>query len=753
MQEARSMIYVNISNTYSSMANTGIQRVVREIFRRLYKSKDFSFIVYDQGKFYHLDEQCGSENFLNRKKIKLTDEFKLSKIKPGDIFFDIDASWGDPYEIDEIFKFVKKNGAGIYKMHFDAVPILFPEYSHPNTVFRYAENFFKSMKYVDRWICISKTVKNDLIKISGEHNLKIENVKVLDLGAEIKTGKENVSDRVKKISDDEYIICVGTIEPRKNYDLVIDVFDEIIKIQSLDYMKLVIVGKAGWNNEAIINRITSHPEYDERLIWLDNANDSELSLLYEKSIASFCLSHYEGYGLPLIEALSRGVFVIYTKGTSLEEVANGFGKPVEPTVESVMQALLAYLNSQNDFQLINYTAKTWNDTCHDLIDIFQSDSIFMGKKLNFQNKLDAKIRQAVIISIRPEKMLRLINSIREKCTFLTEAIILTSDIMYKRMFELMRTTGFKIKLIKESDLNLTQLPGDHLRRNTYLRMNLYNNSFVDDDFIAMDDDSIIVDEVRESDFIDDHRHIGYYFKEDGQNWLGAFPMPTSFDEGIFRTINYLKENDLTTYLFNSHQPQIINKNISNIVLPIADKFGLDEWSSYFNIGKHLFPENFKFLNYITAGWPIDSSNWLPTAPPEKVKFFNDFPENSCLDLSQNLVGKWLLDIESEIINRDLTSPRGISLNLCTGGLFFSSDTLNSFATRNILIPIISSEIIEYIKYKFTSIVVEYSFQEVPNFIHIPVDRLGGVKNFLLEVEVRIKNQGLTKKAFLNIFLK
>nr|WP_246331859.1 glycosyltransferase [Brevundimonas mediterranea] len=94
---------------------------------------------------------------------------------------------------------------------------------------------------------------------------------------------------------------VGTLEPRKGHQGVLDAFDRLWREGFVG--NLVIVGRAGWKVASLLERLRAHPEHGKRLHWLDNASDETLMRLYEASDGVLLASFAEGFGLPLTEAL------------------------------------------------------------------------------------------------------------------------------------------------------------------------------------------------------------------------------------------------------------------------------------------------------------------------------------------------------------------------------------------------------------------------------------------------------------------
>jgi len=102
-----------------------------------------------------------------------------------------------------------------------------------------------------------------------------------------------------------YFLMVGTIEPRKGYQIALDAFERLWS-DGVN-VSLVIVGRPGWLTDQLVTRLASHKEKGRRLLWMDDANDAQLEAAYRGAKALIAASEAEGFGLPLVEAMLRGV--------------------------------------------------------------------------------------------------------------------------------------------------------------------------------------------------------------------------------------------------------------------------------------------------------------------------------------------------------------------------------------------------------------------------------------------------------------
>jgi glycosyltransferase involved in cell wall biosynthesis len=101
-----------------------------------------------------------------------------------------------------------------------------------------------------------------------------------------------------------FVLMVGTLEPRKGHSDVIAAFDTLWCRGRKE--RLVLIGRPGWQIKALRRRILQHPEYGSRLLWFDDIDDNTLVAFYKACAGVIIASHGEGFGLPLIEALSHG---------------------------------------------------------------------------------------------------------------------------------------------------------------------------------------------------------------------------------------------------------------------------------------------------------------------------------------------------------------------------------------------------------------------------------------------------------------
>lgn len=176
--------------------------------------------------------------------------------------------------------------------------------------------FFKpSVKYADHIITMSEFIKKSIVEYFG-----------ID-GAKIATIYEGVSNKFRPYEKNEvlsvldryglkkpFILSVGTLEPRKNYPILLQAFKHL----KIDY-DLVVVGKKGWKADNVFTTIRNLG-LENRVIILGYVNGEDMPYLYNAAEVFVFPSIYEGFGLPVLEALASGVAVVCSNSSSLPEV-------------------------------------------------------------------------------------------------------------------------------------------------------------------------------------------------------------------------------------------------------------------------------------------------------------------------------------------------------------------------------------------------------------------------------------------------
>lgn len=128
----------------------------------------------------------------------------------------------------------------------------------------------------------------------------------------------------------EFLLAVGTLEPRKNLRVALRAFEEVLRARPRDeQLRLICAGGRGWMSEPLLEALEKSPAR-ERVVLTGYVSDGDLRALYSSCRAFLYLSLYEGFGLPPLEAMSCGAPVVAGRTSAVAEVTGGAARLVSP---------------------------------------------------------------------------------------------------------------------------------------------------------------------------------------------------------------------------------------------------------------------------------------------------------------------------------------------------------------------------------------------------------------------------------------
>lgn len=232
-------------------------------------------------------------------------------------------------------KYLKKDGIDVFwgTQHFlprpvkglrtcltihDTALLIEPKWGSRTNAFMQNTFLKASAREADRIFAVSHSTKRDAVRLCG---VSEEKITVIYEGCpeslQQPSEAEATAIREKFGIQWPYYLYVGTIEPRKNIETMVAAFN--ILAEKDQSARLVLAGGLGWRYEGILQAVESAP-YKERIVMPGYLAVEEKYLLYREARAFLFPSHYEGFGLPILEAYRTGAQVITAKNSSLPEV-------------------------------------------------------------------------------------------------------------------------------------------------------------------------------------------------------------------------------------------------------------------------------------------------------------------------------------------------------------------------------------------------------------------------------------------------
>ncbi|MCK5491115.1 MAG: glycosyltransferase family 4 protein [Candidatus Pacebacteria bacterium] len=253
-------------------------------------------------------------------------------------------------------------------------------YSASKNYWHFSMNPKKQARKSGKIIAVSNSTKEDLMKI---YKINTKKIKVVYSGinslSSIEYSKSSISEIKKKYNlPENYILYLGTIEPRKNIIGIIRAFEELKKYNTKKNYKLVIAGSRGWLCKDVFE-VAKNSAVMNDIIFTGFIDDDDKSILYKLADIFVYPSFYEGFGFPPLEAMQNTTPVITSNFSSLPEAVGDAAITVNPynidELARAMKDLLGDENLRNNLieKGIKQTKKfSWQKCAEETLDVLKS---------------------------------------------------------------------------------------------------------------------------------------------------------------------------------------------------------------------------------------------------------------------------------------------------------------------------------------------------------------------------------------------
>ena len=216
----------------------------------------------------------------------------------------------------------------------------FPERFPPLKVAYLTRAVAASLKRATRVIAVSQHTRCDLLELCGVPEERVIVVySGVGRGFQPLPAGRVAAFRHLHFGDRPYILHVGTLEPRKNIDILIRAFAVCRNEIDVPHV-LALVGAKGWKFESLF-QLVRRLGIEEHVRFVDYVSPDELPLWYNGADLFAYPSAYEGFGLPVLEAMACGVPTVTSSSSALHELASGACLTVEPGSQEALQLALA----------------------------------------------------------------------------------------------------------------------------------------------------------------------------------------------------------------------------------------------------------------------------------------------------------------------------------------------------------------------------------------------------------------------------
>ncbi|MBS0350099.1 MAG: glycosyltransferase family 4 protein [Proteobacteria bacterium] len=358
----------------------------RQIIRATY---DFIMSFIPSDHHYRINQKIKQKlSFLRaranfRHPVSIGNVVKHTMVDPFndfDIIFCPGMTW-NYYTINtDIASLKKQKKILYYAFCHDMAPINLPHLCLSDQ-YPFLKYFKELAQNADHVFCNSKSTETDFKNFIVKHKLPNVATSINYLGTTIYNHTFENYHAINDLVQDKFILYVSTIERRKNHECIYKAILYLLENGVTNIPKIVFVGLKGWGVADLLNDLSKDPRIKDYFFIYSELSDNDLTLLYQKALFTVYPSYFEGWGLPVAEALAYGKMAIVSSAGSLPEVGGQWVDYVDPyNIVGWAERIKFYLDNQNQLaereQNIqkNYILNTWDNFCTGVFGIMNKDS-------------------------------------------------------------------------------------------------------------------------------------------------------------------------------------------------------------------------------------------------------------------------------------------------------------------------------------------------------------------------------------------
>ncbi len=256
--------------------------------------------------------------------------------RSGDVLLLPDTSWLiDPWPAVEA---IHRAGGTVVSVWYDVIPILRPDFFHPDLPGPFRSYFDKTLAKADLVVAISGSVEDEITRIAQTDKIALPRLAHAWPGITLSEPAE-IQPQLQTLLERATIVIVATLEPRKGHALLLDAME---RLWANGYdANLLIIGRQGWNVEGLMQRIRTHEKFETRLFHRDDLGDGEVVTVLQRASLLVLPSAAEGLGLPIIEAELAGCPVVCSDIPVFREVASSQTRFFAPHDARALSRVLA----------------------------------------------------------------------------------------------------------------------------------------------------------------------------------------------------------------------------------------------------------------------------------------------------------------------------------------------------------------------------------------------------------------------------
>ncbi|MEN9504470.1 MAG: hypothetical protein RI958_396 [Actinomycetota bacterium] len=247
---------------------------------------------------------------------------------PGDVLCSL-SLWGSTRIAEYFAEVAGRRSVRVALAVHDLVPVVRPQYravsvEQDRVLFRII------LDMADVVMSFSSVTHSDIDRFCRSEQIEVPSCRTMSAASPVLAATPVRPPSAAGLG--EFVLCVSTIEIRKNHHLLFDVWESLIAERPAGAVPtLVLAGTVGWLNAETMHRLGETPGFEQHVVFIESPSDHELSWLYRNCCFTVYPSLYEGWGLPITESLDAGKVCITSNVSTMPEASEGFGVLVDPT--------------------------------------------------------------------------------------------------------------------------------------------------------------------------------------------------------------------------------------------------------------------------------------------------------------------------------------------------------------------------------------------------------------------------------------
>lgn len=291
---------------------------------------------------------------------------KKAEISKQDTVLVLGKVWDSTPLVDLLSNLKKQVGFRYVQAVHDLIPIFEPHLFGEGLFDPYAQYLFETVAAADVILCVSKSTQKDILRFANDLNFPKPHTVIIEHGdSPLNSVKSQLPNFVKET--EPFILSVGTVEARKNHRLLYQAW-KLADERGVELPRLIIVGAPGWLAGETVYSIQHDPTTKDRISLRHNLPDTQLKWLYEHCLFTVYPSIYEGWGLPVAEALAFGKICIASKASSIPEIAGTMLDYISPySADELLREVKKYLSlrlrrAKEQEIAAHYKKRGWRNT-------------------------------------------------------------------------------------------------------------------------------------------------------------------------------------------------------------------------------------------------------------------------------------------------------------------------------------------------------------------------------------------------------